>query len=183
MDESSIIEQIRGGKNEVLGTVYTEYRTDFSHWLIKHYGSEKDDALEVYQETIIAFYENIANDKLIELNSSLKTYIFSIGKNKYLSMSRKNGRNVNSDRHLQVITDDPGDPEDLKRQDNQLNLLERSLERLTAHCRELLKLYYYDKLNMEQIMERLDYKNANTAKNQKYKCMQQLRKFYSEDAP
>ncbi len=181
MDDTLIIDKIKSGDSEALSEVYKQHRQEFCLWLIKHYGSKMDDALEVYQETTIAFYENIVNGKLSELSSSLKTYLFSIGKNKYLSLARKNGRSVSAEGHLELITDDGDELEEVKIKDAQLNMVEASLKKLSDHCRQLLKLYYYDKLSMENIMEKLDYKNANTAKNQKYKCMQQLRKLHKGD--
>ncbi len=182
MNDVTVIEMIKRGKKEALSVVYKEYRSEFTLWLIKHYGSRMDDAMEVYQETIITLYENVVSGRLSELSSSLKTYLFSIGKNKYLSMARKNRRNVSSEGHLRMVADDGEALEEAKLKDQRLSLVEASLQKLSDHCRELLKLYYYDQLSMEDIMERLDYKNANTAKNQKYKCMQQLRKLHNEDA-
>tara|TARA_R110000850_G_scaffold218842_4_gene344363 strand:- start:698 stop:1246 length:549 start_codon:yes stop_codon:yes gene_type:complete len=180
MDDTLIIDKIRSGDSEELSKVYEAHRQEFCLWLIKHYGSHMDNALEVYQETIIAFYENIKNGKLTDLSSSLKTYLFSIGKNKYLSLARKSGRSVSAEGYLELITDDD-ELEEVKVKDAQLSLVEASLKKLSDHCRQLLKLYYYDKLSMEDIMEKQDYKNANTAKNQKYKCMQQLRKLHKGD--
>ena len=181
MDDTLIIERIKGGNSETLSEVYKQYRLEFCLWLIKHYHSSMDNALEVYQDTIIAFYENVNNGKLTELSSSLKTYLFSIGKNKYLSLARKSGRSISAEGRLEMITDNGDDLEEVKIKDAQLNLVEASLKKLSDHCRELLKLYYYDKLSMKDIMDKLDYKNANTAKNQKYKCMQQLRRLHKGD--
>lgn len=181
MEDIALIESIRKGDQQALSKLYEEHRKDFSLWLIKHYGSAMDDALEVYQETIIAFYENVVSGKLSELSSSIKTYLFSIGKNKYLSMTRKSGRNVNSDAHLQMVTDDGSELEEKKVKEDMLTLVEASFKKLSEHCRKLLKFFYYDRLSMEDIMDKLKYKNANTAKNQKYKCMQQLRKFHSDE--
>lgn len=180
MDDVQIIEEIKSGNSELLSRLYEDHRKEFCLWLIKQYGSQMDDALEVYQETIIALFENITSGKLQELNSSLKTYLFSIGKNKYLSMARKRGRNVGSEGHLEVIKDGADELEEVKIKDERLTLVEASLKKLGDHCRQLLTMYYYEKLSMERIMKRLDYKNANTAKNQKYKCMQKLRKLHTE---
>jgi RNA polymerase sigma-70 factor (ECF subfamily) len=41
-------------------------------------------------------------------------------------------------------------------------------------------LYYYQKKSMQEISDLLNYKNADTAKNQKCKCMAKLRKLYEE---
>jgi hypothetical protein len=40
--------------------------------------------------------------------------------------------------------------------------------------------YYYHKRSMEQLVGMFDYKNADSAKNQKYKCLERLRKLMKE---
>jgi hypothetical protein len=43
-------------------------------------------------------------------------------------------------------------------------------------CHELLGFYYFGRKTMEEISTIMGYKNPDTAKNQKYKCMERLRK-------
>ncbi len=42
-------------------------------------------------------------------------------------------------------------------------------------CAPLLLLFYWDKLTWEDIALQLHYKDANSAKSQKYKCIQKLK--------
>jgi len=61
-------------------------------------------------------------------------------------------------------------------EENNLELISQCFNRLGDPCRSLLDLFYYKKKSMEEIAVELNYKNAETAKNQKYKCMERLRK-------
>jgi len=47
-------------------------------------------------------------------------------------------------------------------------------------CQQILRLFYFMKKSMEEITGIMGYKNADTVKNQKYKCMQRLKKVYRE---
>ena len=73
---------------------------------------------------------------------------------------------------------DQVDTSELIEREATLVLVEQSLEQLGEPCKSLLELYYYDKMTMEDIAETLNYKNAATAKNLKYKCLNRLRKIY-----
>jgi hypothetical protein len=45
-------------------------------------------------------------------------------------------------------------------------------------CRGIIKDFYVDHLNMIEIADKYGYTNADNAKNQKYKCLQRLKKIY-----
>ena len=64
--------------------------------------------------------------------------------------------------------------------EEQLSAALTSLEFLGDPCKSLLQLYYYNDLSMENITSIMGYKNADTTKNQKYKCLRRLQNIYSE---
>jgi hypothetical protein len=41
--------------------------------------------------------------------------------------------------------------------------------------------YYYHSMSMEEIADRMNYKNRFTSKNLKYKCINRLRRIYIEE--
>jgi hypothetical protein len=53
-----------------------------------------------------------------------------------------------------------------------------AIEQLGEPCRTLLEDFYMGNLTMEQISEKFGYTNADNAKNQKYKCLQRLKKIF-----
>ena len=58
--------------------------------------------------------------------------------------------------------------------------MEACLEKLGDPCKRLLLLYYKEGLSMQQIADQLGYKNSDTAKNQKCKCIVRLRNLFKE---
>lgn len=64
--------------------------------------------------------------------------------------------------------------------EEELRQANTAIEILGDPCKSLLQLYYYKQLGMEDITELLGYKNSDTTKNQKYKCIKRLQKIYFE---
>jgi DNA-directed RNA polymerase specialized sigma24 family protein len=56
-----------------------------------------------------------------------------------------------------------------------LLLAEKVLQELKDRCRELLLLFYQDKLPLRDIALRMGYTSENSTKNQKYKCLEAAR--------
>ena len=78
---------------------------------------------------------------------------------------------------FQMVAEDEDQKEVLE---EQLKVAAASLEQLGDPCAQVLKHFYFDKLSMEQIADRLYYKNKETAKNLKHKCLKRLRKIFLE---
>jgi DNA-directed RNA polymerase specialized sigma24 family protein len=65
--------------------------------------------------------------------------------------------------------------------------MRESLASLGEPCRGIIEDFYMHDLSMEAIRDKFGYTNADNAKNQKYKCLQRLKKLffatYKEDLP
>ena len=53
-----------------------------------------------------------------------------------------------------------------------------SLGLLGEPCKTLITDYYVKHMSMEEIADKFGYTNSNNAKNQKYKCLQRLKKIF-----
>jgi RNA polymerase sigma factor (sigma-70 family) len=60
--------------------------------------------------------------------------------------------------------------------DKNMVCIEQALEKLGEPCKTILTDYYFRKLSMQDIAEKMNYTNADNAKNQKYKCFNRLKK-------
>lgn len=170
-----IIEEIRGGKREALVKLYKQYRVDFIKWALKNFHCNQQEAEDAYQDTTIAFYENVMKDRLNQLNCSVKTYLFAIGKNILLSSAKKkSNKTADLDNVKEVIDEALLVHEKIALNEQQANILS-AIESLGEPCQTILKLYYYDRLSIKKIVEQLDYKSENVVKVQKNRCMKRLR--------
>ncbi len=134
-----------------------------------------EDVNDVFQESLIAFYENIKNQKF-RGDSTIKTYIYSTIRNNWFSKLKKSKPEIN-------IEDFEFKTDEQKKVDREtLELLKEILNRTGDSCRRILKYYYYDNLSMRDIMREMDFSSEQSAKTQKYKCMQKMIKIL-EDKP
>ena len=170
------IEQIKSGDEAPLKEIYLSYRSEFLSWVAKYRGLSGSAANEVYHLTMVTFFENVKKGKLVTLDSSLKTYIFGIGKNKVKEFKRLYAENTIS---LSAMPSEPADAsfrdESVENEDLQ-QLVNLGLAELGEPCNAILASFYLEGLSMEDLAERYNYKNAEVAKNLKYKCLQRLKK-------
>jgi RNA polymerase sigma factor (sigma-70 family) len=158
---------------EALADLYMKHRDEFLAWAANHYKLDRDEAIEIYQASILALYENAASGKLTELTSSIKTYLFAIGKNKIRQgfQSNRKVQALNDDFDLTDTAEETTDPALLK-------LAVHSLSELGEPCKSLLEQFYYHGGTMAYIADKFGYKNEDAVKSQKYKCLVRLRKLF-----
>jgi RNA polymerase sigma factor (sigma-70 family) len=176
MDQKEVIARIKAGHEEDLEEIYRKYRKEFLTWITRSYHCSEEDGKDIFQATIVIFFESIVTGKLTALTSSIKTYLFAIGKNKIQELNRSQNKEVmiemvNENEHFYLPKDGEDGDENLKK-------IEKCLQELGDPCKTILELYYYQKLSVTQITEKLNYKNTDTSKNLKYKCLQRLKKIY-----
>ena len=172
------IEDIRSDPDRALKNIYQEERSFCLSWMRKHTSLSDNDQIEIFQSAVVILYDNIMNGKLTEAKSKLSSYLISICKNKSQEVHRRHSKHSGSD----SITDsvigshviDGGDEKVEK--EEKINAVAQILLRMGAPCKTIIELYYYQKMSMVDIGQLMAYKNVDTVKNQKYKCMQRLRK-------
>ena len=174
----STIANIRAEGKEALADLYKSHRSAFLHWIMK-FGCTREEAKDSYQAAVLTFYENVASGKLTVLDSSAKTYLFAIGRNKIMEMKRASGKLSGMGSLEDSLPDVP--EEEAVADPQQLKHVTLCLEKLGEPCATLLKEFYYHCRSMEEIAKALDYKTTDSAKNQKYKCLARLRKLFNEE--
>lgn len=175
------LDKIRKGDKTQIDMIYNSYQAEFMSWILKLYHCSADDAREVYHYAVITFYENVVNAKLKVLNCSIKTYLFAIGRNKYLEMLKAQKKFEQHCNEGALIDLPDIQKTDVLLREQQFECIESGLEKLGEPGRTLLELYYYHGKSMEEIAELLHYKNSATAKNLKYKCLNRLKKIVESE--
>ena len=178
--QSEVIQKIRAGGQTELGMIYEEYRSEFLQWITKEYDCSMDDGKDLYQLVILIFYDNVKRGKLEHLVSSIKTYLFGIDKNLAKDNMRKEKKfiPINQEKWIkEYLIDEP----DQQIDDNIFGLAKKALVKLGQPCQRLIELFYYENKSMQEITEAMHYKNAETTKNQKCKCMARLRKLVDDE--
>lgn len=166
---------LKEADSQALKKIYLSYRVPFLNFARKYQLSDSE-ILDIYQDAIIALRENIINGKIELLSSSLKTYLFSIGKYKVYSRLRELNK-------MSVIEDYKTANEEEENFDFEINtslteqqvLLKEGLENLGEKCRVILELFYYRGLTIDEIRISQKYQNNNTVKSQKSRCLKTLK--------
>lgn len=171
-----IIESLQGDSytkhDEAFRVMYQHFFASVEAFIIGNSGSS-EDAEDTFQDTLIAVFNNLRKGNF-QLQSSLKTYVFSISRNLWLNKLRRQGRMVNITR----------EHEQIEIPENQMNILvegERSeiianlIAKMGEECRQLLLYFYFDRLRMKRIMELMSFSSEQVTKNKKSQCMKKLR--------
>ena len=172
----SYIKEIKNGNETVLVELYKLYRNEFISWSFKNYTLNKEDAKDIFQETIIAFYNNIKSGQLTEFTSDVKTYLFAIGKFKIINFLKKQQRSVTFSDFDLLKVEEPINNEMLDKEENEFikATVKKYLNEQCEDCKKVLELYYFKDLDMKTIADEMGYKNADVAKKKKYECFKKL---------
>lgn len=168
---------IKNGDESALKRLYKEYRIPFIQWITGTYRLSEQDAQDIFQNVIIIFYDQISTGKLTELRSSVKTYLFGIGKNLARDFMRKQQKYPEGPSELLInhIVDESGYADKMQFEDDLRNAW-RGLNIMGDPCKSILQLFYFDRQSLESICTLMQYKNAETVKVKKFKCLQRLKK-------
>ena len=177
--EKELIEAIRLNDNQALGVIYKMHFGMVEHFIVANNGTD-DDAKDIYQEAIIAFYEKVRLGRL-ELNCQIKTYLYSICRRlwlKKLTEKRKQaGRIQDFEKYIDVEDELPA----IEESERQFARMATALGQLGEPCKTLLEDYYLRAITMDELTEKFGYTNTDNTKNQKYKCLQRLKKIFFSD--
>ncbi|MEM7161162.1 MAG: sigma-70 family RNA polymerase sigma factor [Bacteroidota bacterium] len=175
MSKNKDIQQITALKVNLSGAykgLYRDYFNMVRHFVLKNSGSD-DDAKDVFQESMVSLFEWISQPNFV-LKAKLSTMIYSIARNIWLKQLRSEKGKVRL-KDFEQFTKIEVEKFD-EQQERQITLLEKALETLGEPCKGILHRFYYLKQGMKDIALAYNYKSADHAKAQKYKCLQRLKK-------
>jgi RNA polymerase sigma factor (sigma-70 family) len=171
-----LLTEIKNGNEKALLSLYKSYRNEFISWAFKNYGLSKEDSKDIFQDTILAFYENVKSGQLTGFSSTEKTYLFTIGKFKAINFIKKSNKSVTfSDFELLKVIE-PSQNEIMDKEENDFikETVKKYLSEQCQDCKKVLELYYFKDMDMKNIAEEMGYKNADVAKKKKYECFKKL---------
>lgn len=172
LETSAIIEAIKAGSEKILFQLYETYRDEFVSWAIRNHQVSIEEAKDVFQESIVALYKNVKSGKADSLDSSIKTYLFGIGKNIILNALKR--KSIESKVYDTFIAGHDNGINDHYEQEHLVNLVKRLYKAMGSPCKEILEMYYERGFDMESVAERIGYKNSDVAKKKKYECLKSL---------
>jgi RNA polymerase sigma factor (sigma-70 family) len=174
MNKEPSIDDLLNSKNNAFEVLYKNYKHEFLGFA-KKFSLKDDIIIDIYQETFLSFYENLLNGKLTKFTSSIKTYLFSIGKFKIYEHLRANSK-------LKII-DAPVNPEisldDLSLENEIMSereqLVKTNFKKLGKQCQNILELFYLKGKTLKDIKGEENYENTDVVKSLKSRCLKKLK--------
>jgi RNA polymerase sigma factor (sigma-70 family) len=181
MTEITAIDALKNGDMDALGWIYERHRSSFINWCIFEYRCIVEEATDMYQRVIMAFYDNVMDNKFEnpKHENSLFAYFKTIARNKQHEDWRNSNRTKLGDNEkISEKEDDIFDAEESERIAIQLEFLPEALEKLGNPCKTMLEMFYFQRLSDAVICEKVGYRNTDSVKTGRYKCIKRLKKIF-----
>lgn len=177
MTNKEIFEGIARKDNQTFLYLYKQHKDRIIHMVRKNSGAD-DEALDIFQEGIIALWSNIVQGKFqLQADTQIGTYLFALCRNIWISKLRK--RKIVKDIDEEVGIADAAQLDAMEEEYEQINELTLVIKQLGDACQKLLHLFYYKKSSLKEIAHEMGF-TEKTAKNNKYRCMQNLKELYKK---
>lgn len=173
-NDNNVIEGIRAGDFKILSQFYADHFRAVEKLILVNHGNSLD-AEDIYQEAVTVLYENL-QDPGFRLSCRPGTYLYSVARNLWRKRVERD-----KDRSFQELPEreyiSVADSWDIALEtefSEKDHLTRQALFEMGDPCKAVLEAYYFFKKSMEAIATEFNYKDAGSAKNQKYKCLKRL---------
>lgn len=178
ISDRQLLEAVKTGNQQVVERYYLDVHAEFIHWCYKQFALDREQALDAFQDAFVIFYEKLCRGTIPDIKSSLKTYLFAIGKHLIYRRFQKADIRQRNQEQMAYLSEDRFAPAFLE-EEEQVQMEQIALEAartMKEPCRSILQWFYFDRLSLTDIAQKLGYKNDNVMKNKKARCLQKLRK-------
>jgi DNA-directed RNA polymerase specialized sigma24 family protein len=130
---------------------------------IHRQGGNLEDAKDMFHDALVIYYERMVAGKLL-VDYSDTAYLTGIVKHLWSKEIKKRGELHNAD----ILNTE-------QVSESSTQKLLGFIETAGRKCLDMLKAFYYDKMNPEQVAETFGYSGVRSTTVQKYKCLEKLR--------
>jgi len=177
--DKRLIKGIREQDERIITEMYSQYFPSVRHYIYKNNGSA-EDARDIFHDAFVVLLEKIRENAL-DLNCSLKTYLYAICKNLWLKkISEHKTAHVNYSDLEDTLAG--ANPVDQKIYDtNRAYLLyQKQFALMSPTCRKLIQ-YFLEGYSYQEITKLMKYDNEGYARKRKYRCVKLLIKRIKAD--
>ena len=140
----------------------------------------KDDIEDIFQESLIVLMRKVkSGGMVIPREGVIFSYLTEIGKRTACNFLRKQSHISSADAvtilDKQHYNSKDNDMAAEEKQQTENEFLDRVFDSMPAECKQLLKLFYWERKPMDEIASILGMRNADSAKTKKSKCMNKFK--------
>ncbi len=191
MTEQEAIERISKGDQVALGWVYIGNQAKVIAWLLKQ-GVDEQNTKDIWHEIFIIFEKKVRDGDYVYTGSAISSYLIEIAKNKQRDMDRNNAKK-NRLEEILLRAHEGVDALSVMLKEQYFQKIEKALEAIGEPCRSLLWLTIVEEKKYEDIIKIIPkdpdaeqfeqrYKDADTAKNQRCRCLIRLTKLINQSS-
>lgn len=170
MEDHKILELLRKGEHaSALDFLYEAYPA-VRQLIITNSGNE-DDVKDIFQEALIIFYQKAISQDF-QLTSKISTYLYSTCRFIWKDKLKSNNHFLVKENIEDIVEINHEENEEL----DENRMLASVLMQLGDKCQSILESYYLLKMSMQEIANQFQYGSVESAKNQKYKCLERAKK-------
>ncbi len=169
-----LADAMRSNHEPTLQKLYTDNYYKIEKYILNNNGTE-EETKDIYQEAFIIVWRNVQLDKFTPGNESeVAGYLFNVAKFKWIDHLRSN--------HFKKIVHieyEEGPLEIIEEtinaaDSNKLLMVRNKYKQLGSTCKRVLTDFYFHEKSLKAIAAHFNWTEA-TARNNKYRCLQQLR--------
>lgn len=139
---------------------------------IIHNSGTVQDAEDIFQDALVVLCRKVKTADF-RLTAPLKSFLMGIVKNCWLQELRQRKRMPQGESTAE-IAEVQGSIDELT-----YVTAKEAFNALGEKCKRLLIMFYFNKKSYREIAVELSFSDENTAKNQKYRCLQKAKEHYS----
>ncbi|HEX2608772.1 MAG TPA: sigma-70 family RNA polymerase sigma factor [Flavisolibacter sp.] len=174
-NEKALLQGLARSDKKAVETIYKENYNLIQTLVVKNNGTS-EDAKDIFQEAMMVLFEKVQSGSF-ELNCQIRTFVYSVSRRLWLKKLMQQNRMSLAEGHEEVVSVD-GEMEEHDRRNQEFTTMEKAMGGLGEPCKSLLEAFYIQKRSMNEIASSFGYTNAENAKNQKYKCLNRLKKLF-----
>lgn len=183
MTDSQLLLGIIENDEQAWRHIYHNMRIGFASILRQSFPNvniAKEDIEDIFQESLVVLMRKVKSSGLvIPREGAIFSYLTEIGKRTACNFLRKRSHLSSTDavtildkQHYQGENNDMAAEE---KQQTENEFLDRVFDSMPAECKQLLKLFYWERKPMDDIANILGMRNADSAKTKKSKCMNKFK--------
>lgn len=178
--EENIVSLIKSGKDrEVVPVLYKKVYPLVEYYILRNSGT-KDDASDVFQDTLLLFYKQIIQNSFDE-KYKVYGYLYKISLYKWMNKAKKNSKIkfVDEIENLDYLIEHETANDVISNPDE--NIIRKLFSSIGEKCIELMTYTTYTSLLLEDIMLRMELNSVAAVKMQLKRCKEKLLKQIEEN--
>ena len=184
--DADLYEALRLGERRAFDQLY-RFARPMATKTLTQIGCPAAEVDDLFQDALLALYQNVADGRYrLRADTKITTYLVRLCRNRWIDRTRRVAyrRTATVGEHVERAgTGEEGaDIEAALRRERHLERLDEAFALLGERCQHLLRRFYYDRASLSEIAAERGI-TPQSAKNEKYRCMQRLKKAYASAKP